>query len=157
MNTECAFDCLAVTAVTIEKYEGDNGKIKALATVVLNEQFQVRGLRIIDGSQGLFVGYPIDGDESGDGYRSIAFPVNRTLRQHIENCVLERYQRWLEGNWVATFKSSYKRNPFDPDTTLQFAIFGATYEVAKDNATDKLADMVQNLKAWELVSLEKQS
>lgn len=149
-----SFDCLAVTAVKITPYTGEKANIKANASVILNDQLKMTDLRVMEGENGLFVGYPHKGE--GDDYQSIVFPIVRQLREHIENCVLERYQCWLECCWLATFKSSYKRNAFDPDTTLQFAIFGETYEVAKDNATDKLADMVQNLKAWELVSLEKQ-
>lgn len=48
------------------------GHVKAIANIVLNDQIQVRGLRVMDGKNGLFVGYPV-------------------LRQHIEKSVLEKY------------------------------------------------------------------
>ena len=89
-----AFDCLAVTQVNVFPFkEGpDMGKMKGLASVVLNDQLVIRGLRIMDGENGLFVGYPNDPFFKGEECRSIVFPVSRQLREHIENCVLEKYQ-----------------------------------------------------------------
>ncbi len=67
------FDCLAVTSVRVYLFkEGQSvGKTKAFATVVLNDQLQLRGLRIIDGVNGLFVGYPNDPFYKGEDYHSI--------------------------------------------------------------------------------------
>lgn len=88
------FDCLAVTSVQVWPFkEGPSmGHIKGLASVVLNDQFQVRGLRVMDGVHGLFVSYPLDPFFKGDDYRHVCNPVTRQLREHIENCVLEKYQ-----------------------------------------------------------------
>ena len=68
------------------------GRVKAIANIVLNDQIQVRGLRVMDGENGLFVSYPFDPFYKGEEYRSIFFPITRECRQHIENCVLEKYQ-----------------------------------------------------------------
>ncbi len=88
------FDCLAVTNVQVFPFkEGANlGHMKGLATIVLNDQMQIRGLRVMDGENGLFVGYPNDPFYKGEDYRSICLPITRQLREHIENCVLEKYQ-----------------------------------------------------------------
>lgn len=89
------FDCLAVTQVQVFPFtEGKSlGKIKAMASVVLNDQFQVQGLRVIDGQYGLFVGYPCDPFFKGEETRYVCAPITRQLREHIENCVLEKYQQ----------------------------------------------------------------
>jgi stage V sporulation protein G len=88
------FDCLAVTSVQVFPFkDGPSlGHIKGLAQVVLNGQFVVRGLRIMDGENGLFVGYPVDFSFKGDDFRTVCNPITRQLREHIENCVLEKYQ-----------------------------------------------------------------
>lgn len=67
------------------------GRLKALANIVLNDQIQVRGLRVMDGENGLFVGYPVDPFYKGEGFRNIVFPITAELRQHIEKSVLEKY------------------------------------------------------------------
>ena len=103
-----AFDCLAVTQVRVFPLkEGPSmGRIKGYATITLNDQFQIRGLRIIEGDLGLFVGYPNDPFYKGDDYRSVCFPITRQLREHIETCVLEKYQASLEPvEWVVEFKN----------------------------------------------------
>lgn len=87
-----AFDCLAVTAVQVFPSDEQLGSIKATATVVLNDQLQIRGLRVIDGSNGLFVSYPMDPFYKGVDFRSVVCPITRQLCEHIENCVLEKYQ-----------------------------------------------------------------
>jgi len=89
-----AFDCLAVTQVSVWPFkEGPSmGHMKGLAQVVLNDQMLIRGLRVMDGEHGLFVGYPNDPFYKGEDFRSICNPITRKLREHIENCVLEKYQ-----------------------------------------------------------------
>ena len=67
------------------------GHVKAIANIVLNDQIQVRGLRVMDGECGLFVGYPNDPFYKGDDFRSIVFPLTAELRHHIEKRVLEKY------------------------------------------------------------------
>lgn len=93
-NTQSTFDCLAVTNVQVYPFkEGPSmGHIKGLASVVINDQFQVRGLRVMDGVNGLFVSYPLDPFYKGEDYRHVCNPITRQLREHIENCVLEKYQ-----------------------------------------------------------------
>ena len=102
-----AFDCLAVTSVQVYPFkEGPfTGKMLAKASIVLNGQLQVRGLRIMEGENGLFVGYPNDPFYKGEDFRSICFPMPRQLREHIENCVLEKYQASLDPvDWKVRFR-----------------------------------------------------
>lgn len=88
------FDCLSVTNVQVYPFkEGPSlGHIKGMATVVLNDQMMIRGLRIMDGENGLYVGYPNDPFYKGEDFRCICNPITRQFREHIENVVLEKYQ-----------------------------------------------------------------
>lgn len=63
-----------------------------MATVTLNDQLIVRGLRVIDGANGLFVGFPVDPFYRGEEFQYLVCPITRQVREHIENCVLEKYQ-----------------------------------------------------------------
>jgi stage V sporulation protein G len=94
VEKEIAFDCLAVTKVDVWPFKegADMGHMKGYAQVVLNEQMVLRGLRVMDGEYGLFVSYPNDPFFKGEDYRNIYNPITRKLREHIENCVLEKYQ-----------------------------------------------------------------
>ena len=88
------FDCICVTDVRISPIKQIEGltHTKALAEIVFNDQFLVRGLRVMEGENGMFVGYPIDPFFKGEDMRCIAQPITRNLRDHIENCILEKYQ-----------------------------------------------------------------
>ena len=96
MNTN-ENDVLKVTQVKVFPFkEGPSmGHLKALATVVLNDQLNLRGLRVMDGKNSLFVGYPVDPFYKGEEYRSIFFPITQELREEIETAVLKEYTRQL--------------------------------------------------------------
>ena len=92
--TDSPFDCLAVTKVIVRCTYNTVitlTRTKALVDVILNDQLQLRGLRVMDGDRGLYIAYPPDmfgHDESEIAYN----PITRQLREHIENCVLEKYE-----------------------------------------------------------------
>lgn len=96
MNTN-ENDVLKVTQVKVFPFkEGPSmGHLKAIANIVLNDQLNLRGLRVMDGKDGLFVGYPVDPFYKGEEYRSIFFPITRELREEIETAVLKEYTRQL--------------------------------------------------------------
>ena len=146
------FDCLAVTNVQVFPFKEPEslsmGSIRGLATIVLNDQFQIRGLRIKQGEHGLYVSYPNDPFYKGEEYRSVCNPITRQLREHIENCVLEKYRASLEPkDWVVKFGNGI-------NTTISMDIEVKVYgEVCKEDAIekaktllrDKYGDMVDNL------------
>jgi len=77
---------------TSELYKGKH--ICGLATVVLNDQFVIRDLRIMESVNRVYVAYPSRVDKYGhDEYTAVANPIKRALREEIENVVLEEYQR----------------------------------------------------------------
>ena len=102
-----AFDCLAVTQVQVFPFQQgpSMGHLLGLASVVLNDQFLVRGLRIMKGDNGLYVGYPDDPFYKGEDLRSVCCPITRHLREHIETCVLEKYRASLDPvDWKVRFR-----------------------------------------------------
>lgn len=106
-ETSSAFDCLAVTQVLVFPFKEcpNMGHMLGVASIVLNDQFQVRGLRIMDGENGLFVGYPADPFYKGEDFRSVCLPMTKQLREHIENCVLEKYRALLDPvEWKVRFR-----------------------------------------------------
>lgn len=112
-TTAIEFDCLAVTNVRVFPFkEGANlGHMKGLATIVLNDQIQIRGLRIMEGENGMYVGYPIDTFYKGEDFRTVCLPITRQLREHIENCVLEKYHALMDEDmapkqWLVEYKST---------------------------------------------------
>lgn len=87
------FDCLAASSVTVQVFpKNEMTKILGIAQIVLNDQLIIRGIRVMNGTCGLYVSYPIDPFHKGEDFRSICTPITRRLREHIENEILEKYQ-----------------------------------------------------------------
>ncbi|MBI5418695.1 MAG: septation regulator SpoVG [Deltaproteobacteria bacterium] len=72
----------------------DNEKLKAYATIIFDNCFVVRDLKIIDGNSGLFVAMPSKKKKDGT-YRDTAHPLNNETRDMIETAVLAEYEREL--------------------------------------------------------------
>jgi stage V sporulation protein G len=83
---------LQVTACHIYPFdESPTGTLKALATIILSDAFQIRNLGVKSGPSGLFVDYPYDPLNKGIVGRSICNPITKELRNHIEATVLAKY------------------------------------------------------------------
>jgi len=87
------FDVLTCTNVQVYPVRDASGKTLAFARIALNEQLVLTGLRIVDGVNGYFVSYPLDPKTKEETYHSIYYPLNKELREHIEQCILEEYQK----------------------------------------------------------------
>ena len=92
-----AFDCICVTDVRIIPLLQIEGltHTKALAEVVFNDQLLIRGIRVVDGENGLYISYPYPLHPTAveDGQqRSTVFPTTNVLRDHVEAVVIEKYQ-----------------------------------------------------------------
>ena len=82
---------LKITKVDVRRY--DNGSnMKALASVVLDDCFIVRDIRVIEGNNGLFVAMPSKRTPDGE-FRDIAHPINSSMRQQIQEMIMEVYNR----------------------------------------------------------------
>lgn len=68
------------------------GRLKAYATVVFENSFIVRDLKIIEGNKGLFVSMPSRKRKDGT-FRDIVHPLNVEMRQSIEDAVIGEFNR----------------------------------------------------------------
>lgn len=68
----------------------DEGKLKAIATVCIDDEFLVTGIRVYNTKNGLFVAMPSRKTQNGE-YRNICFPLNKELREAIANEVRTAY------------------------------------------------------------------
>ena len=74
--------------------ENSTSKVVATATIIIDECFVVKGLKIFDGVNGFFVSMP--NRKAADGeYKDIAFPITKEAREQITSTVLQEYERKL--------------------------------------------------------------
>ncbi len=69
-------------------------RLKAYATITIDNSFLIRDLRVISGNTGLFVAMPSRKLKDGT-FKDIAHPLNSETRQMIETKVLAEYEREL--------------------------------------------------------------
>lgn len=88
----CEYPDTVVSNIKLSPHtkQDKNDHTLALADVVLNDNFIVRGLRIMGGENGMFVGYPKD-TRNPDALCHCS-PITRRVRENIENAVLSAYQ-----------------------------------------------------------------
>ncbi|HNQ86001.1 MAG TPA: septation regulator SpoVG [Deltaproteobacteria bacterium] len=70
----------------------DNDKLKAYASIVFDDCFVIRDLRVISGTTGLFVAMPSRKRKDGS-FRDTAHPLNMETRDKIEKSILESYKQ----------------------------------------------------------------
>jgi stage V sporulation protein G len=73
-------------------------KVCAIASVVIDDQFVVHDLRVVNGDKGLFVAMPSRKLPNGE-FRDICHPINTDARNMIQAAVLEQFQ--LDGGLEA--------------------------------------------------------
>ena len=83
-----------ITAVKI--FPATERKVKAYASIVLDDCFIVRDIKVINGDNKLFVAMPSKKMKDGS-YRDTVHPLNSSTRQMIESTVLEAYQAEIAG------------------------------------------------------------
>lgn len=98
-NTEAEkITTLSITAVQVFPLKEPVGKTSALARIVLADQLQLTGLRVVDGSNGLFVAYPNDTSYKGEDYRSLFYPLTRDLRDSVSAAVIAAYYEAVQAH-----------------------------------------------------------
>lgn len=84
---------MTITDVRIRKIAKE-GKMKAVVSITLDDEFVVHDIKVIEGEKGLFIAMP--SKKSADGeYRDIAHPINSSTRDGIQKIILEGYEKAL--------------------------------------------------------------
>lgn len=85
---------MQVTDVRVRKLKND-GKMKAVVSVTLDDMIVIHDIKIIEGQNGLFVAMPSRKIGESD-YRDIAHPINSQARDLIQNVIFEAYEKQKE-------------------------------------------------------------
>ena len=85
---------MQITDVRVRKIAKE-GKMKAIVSITLDDEFVVHDIKVIEGEKGLFIAMPSKKAADGE-YRDIAHPINSATREIIQRVILERYEHALE-------------------------------------------------------------
>ncbi len=81
---------MKITDVRIRKVARE-GKMKAVVSITIDDEFVVHDIKIIEGEKGLFIAMPSRKASDGE-YRDIAHPINSSARDSIQRIILEKYE-----------------------------------------------------------------
>ena len=84
---------MKITDVRIRKIAKE-GKMKAIVSITLDDEFVVHDIKVIEGEKGLFIAMPSRKTSNGE-YRDIAHPINSQTREQIQDIILKEYQQAL--------------------------------------------------------------
>ena len=78
---------MQITDVRVRKITKE-GKMKAIVSITLDDEFVVHDIKVIEGEKGLFIAMPSKKATDGE-YRDIAHPINSSTRENLQRVILE--------------------------------------------------------------------
>ena len=82
-----------ITDVRVRKVAKE-GKMKAVVSITIDDEFVVHDIKVIEGEKGLFIAMPSRKATDGE-YRDIAHPINSGTRDKIQTLIIDKYQEML--------------------------------------------------------------
>lgn len=83
---------MKISDIRIRLVKKDDGKLKAVASITIDECFVVHDIKVIEGSEGSFISMPSRKTPDGE-YKDIVHPINTETREMIRDAVLEAYHK----------------------------------------------------------------
>lgn len=83
-----------ITDLRIRLIAKPDGKLKAVASITIDDAFVVHDIKIIEGNDGLFVAMPSRKTADGE-YKDVAHPINTEVRESLIKKVLAAYNEEL--------------------------------------------------------------
>lgn len=85
---------MKITDVKVKLLTREDSKLRAVASISIDGEFVVHDLKVIEGTDGLFIVMP--SRKSPDGqYKDIAHPLKTEVREQIRDAVLAAYDKAL--------------------------------------------------------------
>lgn len=81
---------MKITDVRVRKVAKE-GKMKAVVSITIDNEFVVHDIKVIEGEKGLFIAMPSRKTADGE-YRDIAHPINSETRERLQKIILEEYE-----------------------------------------------------------------
>lgn len=85
---------MQITDVRVRKITKE-GKMKAIVSITLDEEFVIHDIKVIEGEKGLFIAMPSKKAADGE-YRDTAHPIKSSTREAMQQIILESYAKALE-------------------------------------------------------------
>ena len=85
---------MQITDIRIRSVEKE-GKMKAVVSITIDDEFVVHDIKIIEGEKGMFIAMPSRKAADGE-YRDIAHPISSETRGLMQDIILQEYEKAVE-------------------------------------------------------------
>ncbi|MBQ7373162.1 MAG: septation regulator SpoVG [Clostridia bacterium] len=85
---------MKISDVRVRIVQKDDIKLKAVASITIDECFVIHDIKVIEGNDGYFVAMPSRKTNDGE-YKDIAHPINTETRQAVIEAVLDAFKNEL--------------------------------------------------------------
>ena len=82
---------MKITDIRIRLIPNSESKLKAIASITIDECFVVHDIKVLEGNQGNFISMPNRKTPEGE-YKDVAHPINTATREEINRLVLAKYE-----------------------------------------------------------------
>lgn len=83
-----------ITDIRVRKITKE-GKMKAVASITIDDEFVVHDIKIIEGDKGMFIAMPSKKASDGE-YRDIAHPISSATREKMQDMILASYEEAMQ-------------------------------------------------------------
>ena len=83
---------MKITNISIRKVDREDSRMKGIASVLLDDEFAVHDISIIEWTKGLFIAMPSRKTSTG-GFKDIAHPISQEVRSMFEREILDAYEK----------------------------------------------------------------
>ena len=82
---------MKISDVRLRLVKKDENRLKAVASITIDECFVVHDIKVIDGREGYFISMPSRKTPDGE-YKDIVHPINTETREQIRTAILAAYE-----------------------------------------------------------------
>lgn len=82
---------MKISDVRVRLVLRDDSKLKAVASITIDDCFVIHDIKIIEGTEGYFIAMPSRKTQEGE-YKDIVHPINTETREQIIKLVLEAFE-----------------------------------------------------------------
>ena len=83
---------MTITEVRVRKVKQETGKLRAIASITIDNCFTVHDIKIFEGTESLHIAMPSRKTAEG-GFKDVAHPLNNETRTMIQTIVLDEYAK----------------------------------------------------------------
>jgi stage V sporulation protein G len=127
----------------------DEPRLKAFVNVTFDDDFVIRGMKVIEGRKGLFVAMPSRKGKDGT-FRDIAHPINNAMRKRLEKVVLDEYYSKCEEEGKSPKGSDLEQEDFEaPDENVDMNALDEDEEAGSEEEIEQDIDDIETVEDLE--------